>query len=270
MALLVKSSSRLAHLALAISLVLFITLVPLVFMGLVPAAETQRSSLDRPQTYTVVISIQGLPKSYSTNLFLDGQRMGSYRGGLSRVYDFTAGRSHTISVDPIVNASAGVRYYCSPNTVKVSGAGSYAFNYRAQYFLTMNTMPSDVPIETTSSWYDSGASVTTNTAPSSIDVAPSTKYVFQTWKLDGSPIVGNPVTVVMNSPHTVTVVYVSSEAYSTTTYQTSYVETSSAAVAQPSFAGSQVYVAMVIVAVILVVAFIGVGLKRRSKPRTLS
>ena len=56
-------------------------------------------------------------------------------------------------------------------------------------------------------WYDEGAGVTTATATAVIQSGSDTQYVFKTWLVDGAPKLGNPVTIVMDSPHMVTVEY---------------------------------------------------------------
>ena len=159
-----------------------------------------------PTTYPVTISTQGL-SSYATHVYIDGTLKDSMSGGSTKKYDFSIGTTHSISVDPIVNASTGTRYYCSSNTWTVSSESSNTFNYVAQYLLTIDANPPNVSVGAGSRWYGSGESATTSTAQTKIDVDSGTQYAFQGWNLDGSPTVGNPVTVIMDKPHTVTAVY---------------------------------------------------------------
>jgi len=160
-----------------------------------------------PKTYLFTIHVSGFPSTVSTNIKVDGTPSGALKGGESQTFKFAIGSSHTISVDEYVAGTEGTRYYCSSNTWSFSSEGSYTFNYIAQHYLTVAVNPSELATLSGEGWYDEGASVTTGTATPVIPSESDTQYVFKTWLVDGTPKLGNPVTIVMDAPHTVTAEY---------------------------------------------------------------
>jgi hypothetical protein len=160
-----------------------------------------------PKTYVFTINVSGFPSTVSTNVKVDGTPGGALKGGESQTFKFAIGSSHTISLDEYVAGTEGTRYYCSSNTWSFSSEGSYTFNYIAQHYLTVAVNPSELPKLSGEGWYDEGASVTTGTATPVIPSGSDTQYVFKTWLVDGTAKLGNPVTIVMDAPHTVTAEY---------------------------------------------------------------
>jgi len=160
-----------------------------------------------PKTYLFTIHVSGFPSTVSTNIKVDGTPSGVLKGGESQAYKFAIGSSHTISVDEYVAGNKGTRYFCSSNTWSFSSEGSYTFNYIAQHYLNVTVNPSELATLSGSGWCDEGASVTTGTATAMIPSGSGTQYVFKTWLVDGTANLGNPVTIVMDAPHTVTAEY---------------------------------------------------------------
>lgn len=160
-----------------------------------------------PKTYLFTIHVSGFPEAFSTNIKVDGTPSGALKGGESQTFKFAIGSSHTISVDEYVAGTEGTRYYCSSNTWSLSSEGSYTFNYVAQHYLTVAVNPGELPELSGEGWYDEGASVTTGTATAVIPSGSDTQYVFKTWLVDGTAKLGNPVTIAMDAPHTVTAEY---------------------------------------------------------------
>jgi len=160
-----------------------------------------------PKTYVFTIHVSGFPTTISTNVKVDGTPSGVLKGGESQTFKFAIGSSHTISVDEYVAGSEGTRYYCSSNTWSFSSEGSYTFNYIAQHYLTVAVSPPELATLSGEGWYDEATSVTTATATAVIPSGSDTQYVFKTWLVDGIAKLGNPVTIVMDSPHTVTAEY---------------------------------------------------------------
>jgi hypothetical protein len=80
-------------------------------------------------------------------------------------------------------------------------AKTVTFNWKNQYYLTVNTYPSSLDSPTGTGWYDSGAS-----GPAGVSQVSG--FTFQYWYLDGQstgPYSTNlATTVMMNSAHTVT------------------------------------------------------------------
>ena len=73
--------------------------------------------------------------------------------------------------------------------------------------MTVAVNPSELATLSGEGWYDEGTSVTTGTATAVIPSGSATQYVFKTWLVDGAAKLGNPVTLVMDAPHTVTAEY---------------------------------------------------------------
>jgi len=73
--------------------------------------------------------------------------------------------------------------------------------------LTVAVNPAELPELSGEGWYDEGASVTTGTATAVIPSGSDAQYVFKTWLVDGTAKLGNPVTIAMDAPHTVTAEY---------------------------------------------------------------
>ena len=160
-----------------------------------------------PKTYVFTIHVSSFPSTVSTNIKVDGTPSGALKGGESQTFKFAIGSSHTISIDEYVAGTEGTRYYCSSNTWSFSSEGSYTFNYIAQHYLTVTVNPSELPKLSGEGWYDEGTSVTTGTATPVIPSGSDTQYVFKTWLVDGAAKLGNPITIVMDSPHTATAEY---------------------------------------------------------------
>jgi len=160
-----------------------------------------------PKTYVFTVHVSGFPSTVSTSVKVDGTPSGTLKGGESQKFKFAIGSSHTISVDEYVAGSEGTRYYCASNTWSFSSEGSYTFNYIAQHYLTVAVSPSELAALSGEGWHDEGTSVTTGTATAVIPSGSGTQYVFKTWLVDGTPKLGNPITIVMDAPHTVTAEY---------------------------------------------------------------
>jgi hypothetical protein len=83
----------------------------------------------------------------------------------------------------------------------MNGLETVTFNWKTQYYLTVNTYPSSLDSPSRTGWYDGGAS-----GPAS--VSPVSGYNFQYWYLDGQTTTpystSLATTVTMNAAHTVT------------------------------------------------------------------
>jgi hypothetical protein len=118
-----------------------------------------------------------------------------------------AGSQITYTYQDIVpGAAPGVRYILtsvnpsSPQTV--NAPLTISASYQTQYYLTVRTDPPGITTIPGEGWYDSSQSVQL-TAPT------VSGYTFQYWDVDGtSQGTGvNPITVVINAPHTATAHY---------------------------------------------------------------
>jgi len=137
---------------------------------------------------------------------------------------FDNGTSITASVTSPWAGPAGVQYVCTgwtgTGSVPASGTtasvsftinepSSVTWNWKTQYYLDVQTNPAGLsPAPTPSSgWYDEGVEVTL-TAPDT-SYLNSDEYSFDYWEVDGnSPGTGvNPITVIMDQPHTAIAYY---------------------------------------------------------------
>jgi hypothetical protein len=160
-----------------------------------------------PNTYDVSISISGVPAQLSVPLTVDGQTQGTIAGSAIKTLSFPLATTHTISVAASIDGGTGVRYTCDQNTWNVNSPGSQTFQYTPQYLFTVNTSPDSVTQVSGGGWFKSGATVQTSMAPATVAGPAGTKYVFQGWQVDGVMQSGNPVTLTMDKPHTVTATY---------------------------------------------------------------
>lgn len=159
------------------------------------------SGVNGQTTYTVTITIQGLPSTISTDIYIDGAPNSTLSGGQTRSFTFmTSPNAHIITVDYYVPNSAGLdgaRYYEKDTSWLFSGAGNHTFTYTAQYYLTIETSYSSAEGE---GWYDDGTTVHASLREGEISESVGIRHVFTGWAGD---ISGGGLTsdgILMNSP----------------------------------------------------------------------
>ena len=157
-------------------------------------------------TYSVSVSLSGVPTSVLVNLEIDGQNLGSMGGTVTRALNFTVGTQHTISVDQYVEGDTGVRYFVSQNSWSVGSAGSHTFSYVTQYYLMVGTNPDGLIQISGAGWYIAGSLIQEG-APQTINNPVGALYVFSHWEIDGVPQPGTPITITMDKPHTAIATY---------------------------------------------------------------
>ena len=166
------------HLPIRLALAVMVGMLLVGFCAVNVTAET---------TYTATVTIQGLPASLSTNVYLDGSYNGTLGGGQSRVYTFpTSSTTHWIEVDfyvPNSNGSAGTRYYDADTSWAFNAGGTHVFTYAAQYYLNVET---GFGVAGGSGWYDSGSTAHATLNSAEIDQNPGTREVFAGWGTDAS------------------------------------------------------------------------------------
>jgi uncharacterized repeat protein (TIGR02543 family) len=126
---------------------------------------------------------------------------------------YGSGATAYATVTPLtVSGSAGTRYVFTSWSGDASGATSPSnpilmngpkiaiANWKTEYYSTVKTDPLGVVSIPGEGWYDTSYSVSL-TAPS------VSGYDFLNWDVDGSPRVGNPISVVMDGSHTATAHY---------------------------------------------------------------
>jgi hypothetical protein len=159
--------------------------------------------------YTVPSSSQTVTASFTTKYYLTVTSPYSSPTGAGW---YNSGSSASFSVTSPANGGTGTQYVCTGYSGDASGSGTsgsitmngikiVTFNWKTQYYLTVNTYPNSLDAPTGTAWYDSG----TSASPS---VSSVSGYVFQYWYLDGqsaAPYSSNLATpVTMSAPHTIT------------------------------------------------------------------
>ena len=175
-----------------------------------------------PITVTADITVTG---NYKTQFYVEVSSAYGSPSPMSGWYD--AG-SITASVNSPVSGPTGTRYVCTgwtgTGSVPSSGTGtsvtftlnepsSIIWNWKTQYLLTVTTNPTGLSPQptrnpageagpTNSWWYDASSSVT-------LTAQAVTDYTFNYWDVDGTSRGDgvNPITVVMDAPHTATAHY---------------------------------------------------------------
>lgn len=156
----------------------------------------QVSNLSAQTTYTVTITVQGLPTTLSTNVYLDSAFNGTLSGGQSRYFTFsTSPATHWITVDfyvPNSTGSDGTRYYEKDTSWAFNAGGSHVFSYTAQYYLRVET---SFGVAKGEGWYDSGTSAQATLNDGEIEESPGIRHVFTGWGTDasGTGLASNPI-----------------------------------------------------------------------------
>ncbi|HXX86858.1 MAG TPA: hypothetical protein VEH86_00225, partial [Candidatus Acidoferrum sp.] len=174
------------------------------------------TGLSSSQTDSLTVSTSGsVTGNYETQYYLT----------VNSLYDtpsppsgwFNSGTTINANVSSLATGSPGTQYLCTGWTgagnVPSGGSGtsvsftmtqnsSLTWNWKTQYYLTVQTDPSGIATIAGTGWYDEMASVSL-TAPT------VQNYTFTYWDVDG-PSQGNgvnPITVMMTEAHTATAHY---------------------------------------------------------------
>jgi uncharacterized repeat protein (TIGR02543 family) len=146
--------------------------------------------------------------SITASLTIDGT---TYSPGQIPVsFLWLPGSVHECEVPSVANSGIGTQYvftsWSDGDTSLLrtfSTGGKYTANYKTQYYLTVTSDYGDPAGE---GWYDEGTTAWTGSAEPVI-TADGTRYIFLNWMVDGSDQTGNPISVIMNSPHTASTDY---------------------------------------------------------------
>jgi len=154
-------------------------------------------------SYTVSVTIAGLPSIVSTNLYVDGSFNTTISGGQTISLTFSApSTGHVITVDSYVsnsNLANGTRFYEHDASWSFTTAGSHIFTYEAQYYLTVETSYST---STGQGWYDSGTAVQATVNDTSVNQGQGTREVFTGWSGDASGTGLTTAQIFMTAPRT--------------------------------------------------------------------
>jgi len=149
----------------------------------------------------VIASFNSIPRA--TSLTVDGTIYSPWEIPASLLW--LPGSVHECEAPITAPGEAGTRYVftswsdgdTSPSRT-ISRGGVYTAGYKMQHYLTVT---SDCGDPAGKGWYDEGTTAWTGTAESSVD-ADGTRYTFLNWIVDGVGQTVNPVSVIMDSPHT--------------------------------------------------------------------
>lgn len=148
-------------------------------------------------TYSVSITVTGIPSTLTTNIYVDGLFNMTMSGGQTQSFTLSiASNPHAITVDPIYVPNSlganGTRYFVQNATWSFSSPGDHVFTYVAQYDLTVQTPYSS---STGQGWYNSGAAVQLTLKDGEVDVGQGTRHVFASWTGDasGSDLISNEI-----------------------------------------------------------------------------
>ena len=138
-------------------------------------------------SYSVSVTIAGLPSTVSTNLYIDGSFNATINGGQTLSFTFfVTNPGHVITVDSYVPNSVlanGTRFYVQDASWSFNTAGSHIFTYTAQYHLTVVTSYST---STGQGWYNSGEAVTASINDVNVVEGQGTREEFTGWSGDAT------------------------------------------------------------------------------------
>jgi hypothetical protein len=93
------------------------------------------------------------------------------------------------------------------DAILMDGAKTAVADWKIQYYLSVVTDPSTLPPIPGADWYDHCTYVDL-TASGIVPVSTGVQYRFDHWDVDGSSVLGNPITIHMNTYHTATAHYI--------------------------------------------------------------
>jgi hypothetical protein len=159
-------------------------------------------------TYTVSVSIAGLPGALATAVAVDGQPYKSVTVENDTVITFDHGTIHTIEVPSVVLGAPNVRYVCDLREIRASDTTSHMFTYATEYYVSVTTEPKDFFETTAVGWYRSGAVFSVRrTGPDVISTTQGTRIVFDAWYVNGQKTNAELRTIVVDEPLTLKGLY---------------------------------------------------------------
>jgi hypothetical protein len=154
-------------------------------------------------SYSVSVTIAGLPSTVSTKVYVDGFYNTTVSGGQTISLMFSApGAGHVITVDSYVPDNIlpnGTRFYEPDASWTFTTASSHIFTYTTQYYLTVETSYST---STGQGWYDSGTAVQAAVNDTNVDQGQGTREVFTGWSGDASGAGLTTAQIFMTAPRT--------------------------------------------------------------------
>ncbi len=167
-------------------------------------------------TFNVTFGQSGIGSDTGANQVLTVGSTTYTASQLPVTLSFASGTSVSYSYSSPVNATAGKRYVLTGTTgpaspFTVTAATAVTGTYGTQFQLSLATIPSAVGAGNISGasngdWLSSGATVNLTAATPVLFNSANSRYVFSSWSGDATGS-GNPVSVTMSAPRTVTATY---------------------------------------------------------------
>jgi len=141
--------------------------------------------------HSIRVSVNGLPASMSTKVFVDDVDRGSVAGDALMIFEFEDEATHTFRVERIVNLSDTTRYVASQDTFKFKSGALHAFLYTTQHYVRVVSQQGNPH---GSGWYDAGSkatiSVDSRVLAEATNLTPiyrkTTYYLFDGWTVEPS------------------------------------------------------------------------------------
>ncbi|MHC3129498.1 MAG: DNRLRE domain-containing protein [Candidatus Bathyarchaeota archaeon] len=95
----------------------------------------------------------------------------------------------------------------SSSTLVMDAPKQVSAEWQTQYYLSVDVDPLGIVSLSGEGWYDEGSAALTENAPSTCSGGEGTRYIFETWKVDDVAEGSNPISVLMDSPHSVVASY---------------------------------------------------------------
>jgi hypothetical protein len=159
-------------------------------------------------TYTVSVSVAGLPGTLASTVAVDEQPYKSVTVGNDTVITFDRGTIHTIEVLGVVPGAPNVRYVCDLREIRASDTTSHMFTYATEYYVNVTTEPKDFFETTAVGWYRSSEVFSVKrTGPDVISTTQGTRMVFDAWYVNGQKTNPELRTIVVDEPLTLKGLY---------------------------------------------------------------
>jgi len=93
-------------------------------------------------TYTVTVSVSGLPSENSATINIDGNAAGTVPGGSSKQFEVRSTESHVFQVESYISGTEGTRYFCREAswTLERAARSNYPYSYYPYYPLYYPTV----------------------------------------------------------------------------------------------------------------------------------
>jgi len=147
--------------------------------------------------YPVKLRVLGLPKNFSSGVYLDKKLTGCLSEDALYKTSFLEGTSHLLEVDEYVphqTGTEGTRYRCKENSLTIKTRGEPVFRYQPEYYLNILSIFGDPQGE---GWYEAGT-----WARAKINKEEEEDYVFEGWSGDATGIRLESKPIYMNRPKT--------------------------------------------------------------------